>query len=253
MIETKIYSQIKQGYNKAAADFSRTRQFNWKDLEFIKQYISKNDKLLDFGCGNGRLIDLLKPKPANYLGVDISHKLIQLARKKYPGFRFQTVDFNNPKFLERTSAVLFPSKKSTSKKLNSLNAPLLAKNQFNSILAIAVFHHLPQGPRRDQIIKVLHSLLVPGGKIILTVWNLNQPQFNQYFPKNKKDGFIPFKNQAGKVLFNRYHYRWEPAELNQFLTTNDFKIIKSGATRRAKKPVNLFAVAQKVAPTKQNP
>ena len=75
-------------YDTISEHFSNTRSFMWQDLEFIKKYISNGDKVLDLGCGNGRLIDLLKDLDIKYVGIDSSEKLISLAKQKYPKHEF---------------------------------------------------------------------------------------------------------------------------------------------------------------------
>lgn len=55
-----ILDKTRQDYNLIAESFSRSREFLWEDLKSLSQYISKGDKILDLGCGNGRLFELFK-------------------------------------------------------------------------------------------------------------------------------------------------------------------------------------------------
>ncbi|PIX02803.1 SAM-dependent methyltransferase, partial [bacterium (Candidatus Gribaldobacteria) CG_4_8_14_3_um_filter_42_11] len=41
--------------------------------------VKDGDKVLDVGCGNGRLVKAFENKKISYLGVDNSEKLIKLA------------------------------------------------------------------------------------------------------------------------------------------------------------------------------
>ena len=50
--------QNKEVYNKIAKLFSKTRKFLWYDLEPLVKYTKNGDKILDLGCGNGRLYQL---------------------------------------------------------------------------------------------------------------------------------------------------------------------------------------------------
>jgi SAM-dependent methyltransferase len=57
-----------------------------KYIIFIKKYINSDDKFLDIGCGNGKILKLLqKDKYKNGYGVDISKLFINQAKKN--GFK----------------------------------------------------------------------------------------------------------------------------------------------------------------------
>jgi cyclopropane fatty-acyl-phospholipid synthase-like methyltransferase len=47
------------------------------------EYILPGQKVLDLGCGNGRLFKILKNKNVKYVGVDNSEKLLLEAQKQY--------------------------------------------------------------------------------------------------------------------------------------------------------------------------
>jgi ubiquinone/menaquinone biosynthesis C-methylase UbiE len=53
-------------------------------IDFIEHYIDKNLATIDFGCGIGRWAYLFN----NYLGVDITENLLNIAREKYPDKNF---------------------------------------------------------------------------------------------------------------------------------------------------------------------
>jgi SAM-dependent methyltransferase len=52
--------------------------------------------ILDAGCGNGWLSNLLTTHGYSVMGCDISTELIKLANQNYPHINFQTVDLNYP-------------------------------------------------------------------------------------------------------------------------------------------------------------
>ncbi len=52
--------------------------------------------ILDAGCGNGWLSNLLTSHGYSVMGCDISKELIKLANQNYPHIQFQTVDLNSP-------------------------------------------------------------------------------------------------------------------------------------------------------------
>jgi len=46
-------------YDAFAADFSATRKNSWPEFELLFPLLKKQDRILDLGCGNGRLRNFL--------------------------------------------------------------------------------------------------------------------------------------------------------------------------------------------------
>ena len=65
-------------YSEFASAFSETRSSAQTRLDRIVAYIGNAGKVLDIGCGNGRLAERLERegKRASYVGVDASAQLI---------------------------------------------------------------------------------------------------------------------------------------------------------------------------------
>ncbi len=208
----KNLAQIEKGYDMVANKFSATRKFFWSDLKFIEKYVSNGDKVLDFGCGNGRLLELLRDKNIVYKGVDISEKLLILARKKFPEYKDSFIKINSSK----------------------LRLPFNDKN-FNTIYAIASLHHLPGLFYRKKVIREFYRLLSDDGRLVVTVWNLWQSRYRKNIFKNWwsklvgkseldwNDCFIPFKDNNSQV-FNRYHHAFTGGELRRLFTQEGFLV-----------------------------
>jgi tRNA (uracil-5-)-methyltransferase TRM9 len=216
---SKIYEEIKESYEKGAECFSQTRQNFWSDLLFLKKYIKQNAKILDFGCGNGRLINLIGENKVAYLGVDICQKLIRIARSQYPKHKFKLIKISS-------------------------NFKFARKESYDLIFCIGVFHHFPKDKKRRLILKKLKNSLKSGGILVVTVWNLNQKKYKKYF-KNSQAGKIPFRDNKGETVFKRYCYRWKLRELKKFITDTGLKIIDSGETKRNGRPANLYCISKK--------
>jgi len=207
--------QTEIGYDLIAKKFSETRKHFWRNLEFTKQYVKEGDKILDFGCGNGRLLELFAGKKIVYKGVDISQNLLELAKKKYP---------ENRKDFIRISP-------------DELSLPFSDKN-FNSIYSVATFHHLPGKTYRKKVVRELYRVMKPEGWIIITVWNLWQRKYQRHLYKNWlnktigkskldwNDCQITFTDNEGKV-FNRYHHAFAKGELEKLFRKAGFNIIKT--------------------------
>lgn len=58
-----------------------------KHKEIIENLIPKDAKVLDAGCGYGRMSKLFSPE--NYLGIDFSPDFIEKAKSKYPEYSFE--------------------------------------------------------------------------------------------------------------------------------------------------------------------
>jgi SAM-dependent methyltransferase len=101
-------------------------------------------RFLDYGCGTGCLLPpITKFFPqADYVGTDLSDKMIQQARDLHNG---------SGGFFE-------------------LNSEPWKQGAYNIIFASNVFHHIP-GTEHLKILQELRSLLIPGGKFAM--WEHN--------------------------------------------------------------------------------
>ncbi len=210
----KNLKQTELGYDLIAKKFSETRKHFWRSLEFIKQYTQDGDSILDFGCGNGRLIELFKGKEIKYKGVDPSQKLINFAKKQY---------------IENTDNFIKISPTKVSLPFNDEN--------FNSVYSIATFHHLPGRGYRKLVVKELYRVTKKGGWIVVTVWDLWQSRYRQNLFKNWfykivgkskldwSDCQITFTDNDGKV-FSRYHHAFTEKELEKLFRRVGFNIIE---------------------------
>jgi ubiquinone/menaquinone biosynthesis C-methylase UbiE len=224
----KILQEVEDGYDTMANKFSQTRKYFWRGLEFIADYVKNEDKVLDFGCGNGRLLELFFDKNVDYTGVDISRKLIDIAKKKYPDRA------DNFQKISSSESLPFPD------------------NSFNAVYSIAVFHHLPSEELRHKIAKELFRVLQPEGRIVITVWNLwlasrrqavgsasrgGQKKYIKNIFQNWKnkilgkseldwnDCHISFSDNAGNK-FQRFHHAFTRRELKKLFSNAGFKVEK---------------------------
>jgi len=179
------------------------------------------------GCGNGRLFELFRDKEVDYIGIDNSKKLIEVAKKKYPDGKFQVAD--------------------------ALNLPF-PDNYFDKIFCIAVLHHIPSEEFRLQFLKETKRVLRPEGLLIVTVWDLwRRPKAFKLLLKfailkisgksklDFKDIFVPWQKKI-----DRYIHCFTKNELKKLVKETDFKIKKAGIFRRGEtKNYNIYIVAEK--------
>jgi ubiquinone/menaquinone biosynthesis C-methylase UbiE len=75
-------------------DFINKNKYYYKDLvKFLKYNVPEKSRILEVGCGNGYLMDKLSPERG--VGIDISEKMIGVAREKYPNLKFYQMDGEN--------------------------------------------------------------------------------------------------------------------------------------------------------------
>ncbi len=228
----KILEKNVKDYNLIAEEFSQTRNFisdNFKN--WIKKYIGENEVVLDWGCGNGRLYELLKNN--HYFGIDTSEKMISIAQNKYPDTNFK---------ISESLAIPYPD------------------NFFDKIFSLAVFHHIPSKKLRIQFLEEAQRTLKPSGFLILTVWDLSFRQliyskhwkrlklrlkffFLKLIGKNQldfNDILIPWNNKC-----QRYIHCFSLKELEKLSKKAGFKIVDKGIFKESRKESNLFIILQK--------
>ncbi len=94
------YDQAAPGRDKWIA---RNGYFHEEDCRFTRFLVPPGLKILDLGCGTGNMLARLEPSEG--VGLDISPKMIDVARRNYPEERhpnltFQVADIEDPDMLE---------------------------------------------------------------------------------------------------------------------------------------------------------
>lgn len=229
-----IIHKTKQDYNLIASYFSNTRYDLWPELKPFVKYIKNGQNILDWGCGNGRLLSLLKNFDVKYFGVDQSDGLLKIARQKWSA----EIKAGKAKFFSTsTRAKNFPA------------------NFFDMVFMIASFHHLPDEKIRLQLLKKVYQEMNDDGKIIITVWNLESDWAKKKRQRGWKvivpnDFLIPWKNNQGQILAERYYHHFKKEEIKNLLHRAGFKNIKINdgifTTTDNKNLRNLVAVAEKI-------
>ncbi len=205
-IAKKILEKNKEDYEELAKEFSRTRAYPWPEIKPLIKYVKENNRILDLGCGNGRLFSLFKDKKVEYIGLDSCQELIEIARKKL-----------QVKFIVG----------------DALNLPF-QNNEFDVVFGVALLHHIPSEQFRQKVLKECRRVLKPGGFLIVTCWNLWQPRLMlkyRIWPMifgwrsrnlDWKDIFIPWKLPNRSLL--RYYHAFTLRELKRLVWRAGFEI-----------------------------
>ncbi|MFA7087947.1 MAG: methyltransferase domain-containing protein [Patescibacteria group bacterium] len=211
--EEQLLNIVQCGYQEIADDFDITRKKKiWPEVYQLAEDVKEGDKILDVGCGNGRLLDVLQKKNIRYLGVDNSENLLEIARRNYPGQEFVIADI--------------------------LDLDVVDNDFYDHVFCLAVVHHIPTKERQIEALRQLSVKLSPNGRIILSVWNLwskakyRRLLFNNFCLKiigkyrmSWKDLVFPWKNSRGEDRGLRYYHAFLDGELR--------KVVKAAGLRVA--------------------
>lgn len=126
--------------NKISETLVRIVSFDYFVVKkIIREFLrgNKPKTVLDLGCGTGILAPFFSKKA--YLGIDIDKTSIDYAKKKHPGYAFETMD--------ATKIVKFNKK-------------------FDFILVVGVIHHLDDDDAK-KFVEIIKLHLKKGGKTLV--------------------------------------------------------------------------------------
>ncbi len=201
-------AKTRQDYNRIARHFSVTRNRLWPELNQFKNLVANRQNILDWGCGNGHLLEFFKGKDIKYFGVDISDSLINVAGELYRN------DVKN-------GLAQFFNTWNEDKNFDD--------NFFDLVFMVASFHHLPDEKNRLEVLKKIYREMKIGGKLIITVWNLKSDwiQRKKEFEKVGENDYLLFwKNQNAEIITKLYYHHFEIEELRGLLESVGFIIEK---------------------------
>lgn len=129
------YDTVAELYDQVFEDF-RVRQDEWK---WLTRHLRQDGRVLDIGCGNGALLLALAPLLREGVGVDVSGRMIEIARHRARGE-------GNLSFEKIEGPVLpFPDA------------------SFDSVVSMLSWRYLDWDP----IVAEIHRVLKPGGQVLI--------------------------------------------------------------------------------------
>jgi ubiquinone/menaquinone biosynthesis C-methylase UbiE len=192
MLSTIEKNNVKDVYEIISKHFSNTRAFSWSWINDFVNSLEKNSLILDIGCGNGRNMEF---KNYNFIGIDNCDGFLNICREK---------------------------------KLNVLNANMtnipLRSNTFDAIICIASFHHLSSNISRLNSLLEMKRLLKNNGKIMLSIWSINQPLKTKKVFKKYGNTIVTY-NKVGEI-YERYYYIFKIDEIKKLFIQSGLLLLK---------------------------
>lgn len=166
-------------YNKIAKEFDVTRFSLWYGVTAFLDKIIPNSTILDLGCGNGKYLSYRKD--CHIYGCDTSTELLNIAKIKHPHANLCIA--------------------------NGIDLPY-SDNFFDSIISIAVLHHIDSYEKRIKFIQEINRVVKPGGSVFISVWAEEAPIKNKnkwkIIDKENHDYLVPWHSKE-EVYYRYYH------------------------------------------------
>jgi SAM-dependent methyltransferase len=199
----QILKLNKKFYHSVSKDFSNTRRSDWRGwyraLDTFQNYGGNgnlNIKILDLGCGNGRLLTLLesKFKRFTYTGYDTNNDLLSDAKVAH-----KEIGKNKMLFV----------KKDVISNLSKIRA------KYDLVCCFGLTHHIPDQKFRLSWFSSLAGIVSKGGILICTFWD---------FERRSGDYLVDWDNKNIARYCHKYSKK-ELGEIVKIFTKKGFTLI----------------------------
>jgi SAM-dependent methyltransferase len=161
----KFWDRIAKRYARSPIADEASYQ---KKLEITRGYLRPDMQVLEFGCGTGSTALLHAPRVKHIHAIDISSKMVEIARGKVDASGVGNITFERSSF-------------------DDFDAP---DQSFDIVLGLSILHLLDN---RDAAISKVHRLLTPGGIFVSSTACLGDwmKWFKLVAPIGKSLGLLP--------------------------------------------------------------
>jgi tRNA (uracil-5-)-methyltransferase TRM9 len=190
-------------YDHIALHFNETRKAIWTRVGKFLDMIPKYSLVADIGCGNGKYTRYRQDifVIANDICIPLLHMIEKNSRDSISTYGCCIAD--------------------------GLYLPYKTKS-FQYAISIAVLHHISDYESRLKFITNIINILEPGGKLLFTVWALEQTIKPKWIYKgNNGDYLIPWLDKYTKQTFYRFYHLFSFDEINKFVKALENVIICS--------------------------
>lgn len=226
MSEKKV--KIIEKYNDILApkyDGATLGEFKWtpprEANKLILPYIKPGFNVLDIGIGTGQSSEELFKAGCKICGIDISQKMIEICRDKFPEFELYQADLEE-------------------------GLPMFTDRSFDVIMAIGILEFIED---INKTINLLVNFLKPSGFLCFT--------FEKYLPKHRLQKWTKSEMGRGAIdpipeLLTFSNYRYTLREIKKTVQNHKLKILRTKrfkAYLKSKEKIPIFyeiVLAQKI-------
>ena len=191
---TKFWDKIAEKYSKQPIADEESYQ---KKLKVTQEYFNQEMELLEFGCGTGSTAIIHAPYVKHIRAIDISAKMIEIAKGKA-----EANNINNVTFEQLT--------------IDELS---VADSTYDMVLGLSILHLLED---KEAAIAKVYKMLKPGGLFVTSTVCLGDSMkwFKLIAPIGKFLGFFPlvkvFKVEELVASLTNSNfvidYQWQPGK-----------------------------------------
>lgn len=197
-------------WDKLANKFDRqSKYFQSLPVEQAKKYLKDSDIVLDFGSATGTVSNEVASYVKKVIGIDISKKMIDIAKRKSLELKVGNVDYKQ--------ATIFDE--------------IIERESFDVVLAFNILHFFKD---TKEILQQINKLLKPNGLIIIKIACLGQWSFSNVLQRLIFSPLI-----WGKII--PYMKFIKLSELDNALNSSGLQTIAKENTS-----TNYFIVARKI-------
>ncbi|MCK4836244.1 MAG: class I SAM-dependent methyltransferase [Candidatus Aminicenantes bacterium] len=153
----------KEFFNKISSDWEKehsTRSEGERTCQFVQNFgLKPGDRVLDLGCGTGRLIPFIKNKVGSrglVVGLDFSQNMLNIARQKYSHRHLHFIR-------------------------GDAHYTSLGDQLFSVVICMALFPHLDD---KNSALKEFKRVLKPGGQLIIS-HQMSREELNRFHQEIK--------------------------------------------------------------------
>ena len=191
---SRFWNRIAERYAKRPVADEAAYQ---KKLRVTREYLQPDMEVLEFGCGTGSTAIAHAPYVRHILAIDISSKMIEIARGKAEADNVENITF----------------------KIAAIDELNDADQTFDAVLGLSILHLLEN---KEDIIAKVHKMLKPGGIFVTSTACIGDTMkfFKVVAPIGKFFGLMPLvkvfttkelEDSLTNASFAIY-YQWQPSK-----------------------------------------